>query len=147
MSCTITATSFKDHFDRGQFDYGTELPEIRDKDIDNAIAEAEAVFNCDLYPIDPEAVDPDHICKLALTYLTAHFLVLDVEGGDSGGASVYNRASHSADGISESFSIPDWMNQGEFAMYATTYYGQKFLILSKPYLDGAVYTVGGATTP
>lgn len=147
MSCTITAAEFKEHFDRGQFPYSEDLPDIRDKDIDNAISEALAVFNCDLYPVDPEAVDPDHICKLALNYLTAHFLTSDIEGGDSGGASKYNVASHSADGISESFSIPDWMNQGEFAMFATTYYGQKYLMLSKPYLDGAVYTVGGATLP
>ena len=147
MSCTITATDFKDQFDRGQFIYGTTIETIRDKDIDNAISEASAVFNGDLYPVDPEATDPDHICKLALNYLTAHFLQLDTEAVDSGGVSKYNVGSHSADGISESFAIPEWMNQGVFAFYASTYYGQKYLILSKPYIDGAVYVVGGATLP
>jgi hypothetical protein len=39
------------------------------------------------------------------------------------------------------------MKQGEFAFYATTYYGQKWLILSKPYLDGAVFSVEGGTMP
>lgn len=147
MSCTITAAEFKTQFDRGQFTYSETLPDIRDKDINDAIAEATAVFNCDLYPVDPEAVDPDHICKLALNYLTAHFLQSDVDGGDSGGMSKFNVSSHSADGISESFSIPDWMNQGEFAIYATTYYGQKWLILSKPYMDGAVFCINGETLP
>jgi hypothetical protein len=39
------------------------------------------------------------------------------------------------------------MKAGEFAFYCTTYYGQKWLMLTKPYLDGAVYTVGGGTNP
>lgn len=147
MSCTITATNFKDQFDRGQFAFGQDIPAIRDKDIDNAIAEASAVFNCDLYPVDPDASDPDHVCKLALNYLTAHFLTLDTEAVDSGGQSKFNQTSRSADGISEGLSIPEWMNEGEFAIYSTTYYGQKFIMLSKPYMDGAVYTVSGATLP
>lgn len=141
MSCTITATEFKEHFDRGQFIYGETPPdEIRDKDIDAAIIEAEAVFNGDLYPTED-------ICKLALLYCTAHFLVLDSDAVDSGGQSKYNQTGRSADGVSESVSIPEWMQSGELALYTTTYYGQKWLALSKPYMDGAVYVVGGATTP
>lgn len=140
MSCTITAAEFKDYFDRGQFDYGTDPPAIRDKDIDSAIAEAQAVFNGDLYP-------DEETCKQALYYLTAHFLQKDFEAVESGGQPSFIQSSRSADGISESLSIPDWMNQGEFAFYATTYYGQKWLMLSKPYLDGAVFTVYGATLP
>jgi len=140
MSCTITATEFKDYFDRGQFDYGAAVPQIRDKDIDQAIAEAVATFNGDLFPTDSE-------CKQALYYLTAHYLTNDIEAADSGGQPSFVQSSRSADGISESVSIPEWMNTGEFAFYATTYYGQKYLMLVKPYIDGAVYVVGGATLP
>jgi len=83
----------------------------------------------------------------ALLYLTAHFLQNDLDGADSQGQTKLLQTSRSADGISESLSIPDWMNQGEFAFYSNTFYGQKFLIISKPYLDGAVFVVAGATQP
>lgn len=136
---TITVAEFKDYFDRGQFAYGTTLPEIRDKDIEAAIAEAEAVFNHDLY--DDEAVE-----KLALLYLTAHFLQNDTEAGDSSGQPTFIQQSRSADGISESVIVPEWMQAGEYALYSTTYYGQKYLMLSKPYIDGAVYSVPGGTS-
>jgi hypothetical protein len=140
MSCSITASEFKEYFDRGQFIYGTDLPNVRDKDIEAAIAEAGSVFNDGLYP-DEEA------CKMALYYLTAHFLTNDIEAATSGGIPSFVQTSHSADGVSESFQVPKWMTSGEFAFYSTTYYGQKFLILSKPFLDGAVFSVPGATHP
>lgn len=140
MSCTITVEEFKEQFDRGQFTYSETLPGVRDKDIESAISEAEATFNGDLYSDDPT-------CKQALLYLTAHFLTNDIESANSGGQPVFIQGSRSADGISESVIVPDWMSQGDFSMYATTYYGQKFLTLSKPYMDGAVYVVGGATLP
>ena len=140
MICEITVSDFKDFFDRGQFVYGTTVPSIRDKDITAAIAEASAVFNFDLYPTET-------VCKQALLYLTAHFLLLDTDASETGGAAHYNSLSHSADGISQSFSIPEWMTQGEYGFYTTTYYGQKWAALTKPYTDGAVYAVGGATTP
>jgi hypothetical protein len=137
---TITAADFKDKFDRGQWTYGDDLPAVRDKDIDEAISEAEAVFNHDLYPT--EIVEEN-----ALLYLTAHFLQNDLDMFESGGQPKYAQSSRAADGVSESLSIPDWMLQDTFAMFATTGYGQKYLLLSKPYLDGAVFVVSGATLP
>lgn len=135
---TMTASDFKSYFDRGPFTYGTTVPDIRDADITKAIAEAEAVFNHDLYPTDA-------IEEQALLYLTAHFLQGDIGSSNSGGQPLFLQNSRSADGLSESVSIPDWMLQGEFAVYATTYFGQKFIMLSKPYIDGAVYSVPGGT--
>lgn len=144
MTCTITAAEFKIVFDRGQFLFGSTVPytfpEVRDKDIDSAIAEALAVFNTGLFP------DED-TCKQALSYLTAHFVQQDLDAVASDGQAKFNQSSRSADGISESLSIPEWMNEGEFAFFATTYYGQKYLILAKPNLDGAVFSVPGATLP
>ena len=136
----ITAESFKTYFDRGQFSYGTTLPAVRDKDIESAIAEAEATFNENLYPDIPSR-------DMALNYLSAHFLQKDVESSKSKGQPTFIQNSRSADGISESVTIPDWMNEGIFYFYSTTYYGQKYIILSKPYIDGAVFTVLGATLP
>jgi hypothetical protein len=140
MTCTITAEEFKTYFDRGQFTYGSAIPAIRDKDIDSAIAEALAVFNTGLWP-------NEETCKLALSYLTAHFVQLDLDVVSSNGQPKFNQSSRSADGISESLSIPEWMSEGEFAFYSTTYYGQKYLVLAKPYLDGAVFVVNGGTLP
>jgi len=138
MSVTITTDEFKAYFDRGQFTYSETLPDVRDKDIEQAIAEAEAVFNSGLYPTEV-------LAKQALEYLTAHFLAHDIDAGETGGQPAFLQTSRSADGLSESVQIPEWMQQGVFAFYATTYYGQKFLELSKPYLDGAVSSVPGGT--
>lgn len=137
----VTVASFKTTFSRGQFDYGTTLPAIRDEDITAALAEANAVFNPGIYPADGTVAD------LALSYLTAHFLQSDTEAADGQGQSRFIQNSRSVDGVSESLEIPDWMKQGEFAFYCTTYYGQKWLILTKPYLDGAVFVIEGGTTP
>lgn len=138
----VDIASFKALFSRGQFDYGETLPQIRDADITHALAEANAVFNASIYPSTLPS-----IADLALSYLTAHFLATDVDAADSGGQTRLLQNSRSVDGVSESLEIPDWMKAGEFAFYASTYYGQKFLIISKPYLDGAVYCIEGATTP
>lgn len=139
MSCTITATEFKTHFDRGQFSYGSAIPAIRDIDIDSAITEAKAVVNENIYPTED-------ICKLALVYLSAHFLQLDTGGGeDTNGQPVYNQVSRSVGSISESLHVPEWMKEGDFALYSTTYYGQKWLALTKPYLGGAIYSIQGGT--
>ncbi len=138
MSCTITEAEFKTEFDRNQFVYGTALPSVRDIDITKAIAQAMATFNQDLFPTEV-------LCEQALLYLTAHFLKLDIGAADGGGNPALIQQSRSADGVSESVNIPEWMQQGEFAFYATTFYGQKFIVLAKPYLDGAVFSVPGGT--
>lgn len=138
----VDIASFKALFSRGQFDYGETLPEVRDVDITAALAEANAVFNASLYPTTVPA-----IADLALSYLTAHYLALDVDAADSGGQTKLLQNSRSVDGVSESLEIMDWMKQPEFSFYISTYYGQKFLMLTMPYLGGAVYSVAGGTNP
>jgi hypothetical protein len=139
---SVTVASFKSYFDRGQFDYGVNVPQVRDKDIEGAMAEAGNVFNLQLYPpAQPQIADE------ALTYLTAHYLSVNLDAFGDGGQTRMLQESRGADGLSESLVIPEWMNAGEFSFYSTTYYGQHFLILSKPYLDGAVFTAHGRTRP
>ena len=140
MSVTITYAEFKTFFDRGQFTYSETLPDVRNKDITEAIEEALEVFNQDLYPTAD-------IATKALYYLSAHFLKLDIDASESGAQQVGIQSSRSADGISESIQIPEWMQEGEMSIYSTTFYGQKFLTLSRPYLGGGVYSVPGATQP
>lgn len=140
MSGTVTIASFKTQFSRN-FTFGSVLPDVLDDDITKAIAEKDAVFNFELYPQDkPE------IGTLAEHYLTAHFLASDINAADSGGQPAAMQTSRSADGVSESLQIPEWVT-GELIFYWTTYYGQKWLILTKPYLDGAVFVVAGGTQP
>lgn len=138
MSCTITAAEFKAQFDRGQFTYGSTLPDVRDSDIDKAVIEASAIFNGDIYPTES-------ICKLALSYLTAHFLTLDIGAGESGGQAVYPQTSRSVGSVSESVQIPEWVSNSYLAVYMTTYYGQKWIALTIPYMAGAVFSVPGGT--
>lgn len=137
MAVTLPVAEFKTFFDR-DFVYGTDIDTVRDSDIEKSISEAQAVFNNDLYPETSAA-------ELAFKYLVAHFLVQDLNAADTGGQSVFMQSSRSAGGISASLEIPEWMKSGEMGFYATTYYGQKFLMLSKPYVDGAVFTVAGRT--
>lgn len=137
---TVTIASFKTQFSRN-FTFGSAMPDVLDDDITKAIAEKDAVFNFDLYPQDkPE------IGTLAEHYLTAHFLASDINAADSGGQPAVLQTSRSADGVSESLQIPEWVT-GELIFYWATYYGQKWLILTKPYLDGAVFVIEGGTQP
>lgn len=143
---TITATQFKTKFDRGEFTYGVSLPSVRDKDIADAIENALALFNQNLYPAVSTEY-PTDVKTLALLYLTAHELVKILEETDSNGQSKFNQNSRSVGSISESLTIPEWMNQDIFSYYTTTAYGIRFLMISKPYMDGVCYTVAGATMP
>lgn len=137
MAVTLPVEEFKTFFDR-DFVYGTDLDTVRDSDILRAISEAQAVFNNDLYPDDDSR-------NLAYKYIVAHFLVNDIDAANTGGQSIFVMTSRSVDGLSASIEIPDWMKRGEMAAYSTTYYGQKFLMLSKPYLDGVLFAVKGST--
>ena len=137
---TVTIASFKTQFSRN-FTFGSALPDVLDDDITKAIAEKDAVFNPEIYPVDTPAIG-----TLAEHYLTAHFLASDIDAADSGGQPRFAQSSRSADGVSESLAIPDDL-KGEFAFYCTTYYGQKWLMLTRPYLGGAVFSVEGGTQP
>lgn len=136
----MTVADFKVYFDRGQFDFGQTYPHVRDSDITKAIAEAEALFNMDLYPDTATQ-------QMALGYLIAHFLASDTMAADGGGEGSFLVTSKSAGGVSVGIHIPDWMQKGDFAFFATTYYGQKYLTLSRPYLGGVVLSVPGGTNP
>lgn len=137
---SISVSDFKAFFARGQFTYGATLPSVLDADITNAINEALMTMNVNLYPSDA-------IGNQALEYLTAHFVQLTLDATDSQGQAEGIQTSRGAGGISESVAIPPWMLEGDFAMYATTTYGRRWLQLTLPYLGGSVFVVGGDTQP
>lgn len=135
-----TSADFKELFDRGEFVYGDELPSVRDKDIERAMTEARALFNVNLISDGPTR-------DMAFLYLTAHFLQMDTDAAESGGGSVGVQTARAADGISESIAVPDWVTDPQLYIYASTYYGRKYLALLQPYMVGAVFVIGGGTLP
>lgn len=132
-----TVDEFKTQFDRA-FDFGTTFDEVRDSDITKTFAEADAVFNPDIYPTDATQ-------KLAYLYLAAHFLVEDITAAETSGSPSHLQQSRSVGSVSESLSIPEGMSSGSLAFYQTTYYGQKWYQLTEPYIVGGVITVPGGT--
>jgi len=137
---TATFEEFKTKFDR-DFTFSETLPDIRESDFDNALEDALAVFNQDLIPVVTAN-------KNALLNLIAHFLTLNIDTSDTGAQSKFLQSSRSVGSISESLQIPSWISDNEvFSFFATTAYGIKYLIFSKPYLDGAIFTAEGATQP
>lgn len=135
----ITVKEFKSYFAR-DFDYGDTLPSILDSDIQKAIDEASITFNFGLYPNPLQS----NVMKTALYYLTAHYLLINTYSADTGGQSSFIQSSRSVGGISESVDIPEYMKNKEFSFYGTTFYGQRFIQISMPFLF-AGFTVHGNT--
>ena len=118
---------------------GTNL--IADKDITNAYAEACVNFN-------PSLFGDDDNMKLAYLYLTAHFLVIDLNLNglsSQGQGGLVN--SRSVGSVSESYTIPDWQQKAIPSFYTKTNYGQKYWALILPRLAASTFTVKGATKP
>jgi hypothetical protein len=148
----ITVSDFKAYFFR-DFEYaqplGAEYPipgcpkdYITDFDIQKAFKEAIVNFNPGLFSTD----DQLEVCYL---YLTAHYLVNDIQtaqqGVNSAGYAPVN--SRSVGSVSESYTLPDWMAQDPYlSNFTTTRYGQKYLSMIKPLLIGNVQVYQGWTT-
>lgn len=116
---------------------------VQDADITRAFGEAQMSLNQGLFSSDAQIT-------LAYLYLTAHYLVLDLQtalqGVESSGNYPVN--SRSVGSVSESYSIPQrYLDDPVLSYYATTGYGKKYLSFLVPRLVGAVYSVDGATQP
>lgn len=112
---------------------------VSDSDIARAFIEARANFNAALF------VD-DEVAKMVFCYLTAHYLVIDLNNAQNPLALGFMgfTQSKSVGSVSESFGIPQWMlNNPKLGLYAQTGYGRKYLSLIQPYLTGnIIYTPG-----
>lgn len=112
---------------------------ISDNDISRAFTEAKMNFNPKLFP----KCDG---CRMAFLYLSAHYLVIDMNNAQNpfamGGMGLV--ASKSVGSVSESYSIPQWiLNDKNLGLYAQTGYGRKFLSLVIPRLHGnLIFTKG-----
>jgi hypothetical protein len=116
---------------------------VLDEDIEKAFKEAELVFNESLFSDEDSQ-------RLAFLYLTAHYLIIDLNAafnqGQSGAPGTVN--SRSVGNVSESYTIPKWMTDNELlAPFALTPYGQKYISLLRSRLVGNAITIQGATQP
>jgi hypothetical protein len=112
---------------------------VSDKDIENAYAEACVNFNASLFSSDDDI-------KIGYLYLSAHYLVHDLNAGGVDGSASGQVNSRSVGNVSESYSIPtDYLNSPIYSFYARTTYGLKYLSLVIPRLTGNVLVVEGAT--
>lgn len=112
---------------------------ISDADIERAFAEAKVNFNANLFPDDETA-------EMIFYYLTAHYLVIDMNNALNPFGMGFNgfTQSKSVGSVSESYGIPQWMmNDKILGMYAQTGYGRKYLSLIAPFMIGnIIYTPG-----
>ena len=112
---------------------------ISDTDIQKAFSEARINFNQNLFSTCEEI-------KIAFCYLTAHYLVIDLNNANNPFAlgSMGITQSKSVGSVSESYGIPQWiMNDKNLSLYAQTGYGRKYLSLIIPRLTGNIIFTKG----
>ena len=103
---------------------------VWDQDIQKAYDEANATILT--------KINTDAALKQAYLYLTAHYLVgdLNANGLQSTGNGLLG--SKAVGNVSVSYIVPDWAKKESYSFYTTTYYGMKYLTLTRPYRVGNV---------
>lgn len=139
----VTVADFKAHFFR-DFVYSAtvEVGKVTDADISKAFSEAKVNFNESLWS------DFDQI-KMAFLYMSAHYLVSDLQTAQQGinSVSTFPVNSRSVGSVSEGYEIPAWVGKSAFlSQFANTRYGLKFCSLIRPRLVAGVAVYAGATT-
>lgn len=117
---------------------------VQDTDISKAIEEATLAFNADLFS------GCEHEAKLAMLYLTAYYLVVDMKNAMSGLASNGYAgfvSSKSVGNVSESYGLPTWVQSNPaLSLYLDNGYGKKYLTYLLPRITGFIYLAQGGTT-
>ena len=116
---------------------------VQDTDIQRAFEEAKGSFNSALF----------HDCNTAqlyFCYVAAHYLVMDLNNAQNALAMGFNGmvASKSVGSVSESYGLPAWiMNSPQYALFAQTGYGRKYLLHIIPIARAAALILSpGRTT-
>jgi len=142
MGYPITIDEFKTFFAK-DFDYGTEITQVSDVDISKAMVEAGMNFNEKLFDCVEEK-------KIIFSYLTAYYLVVDINNANTQGASnngglvTYRQVRN----VAESFKVPNWVSENPMlSQFAQNGYGLKYITMIYPYLIGNMGVVPGATLP
>lgn len=140
----ITTDEFKGWFSR-DFPYSPDgvLTGVTNQDIRKAFAEASMNYNSSLFATEDDK-------KLGFLYLSAHYLVIDLQNSSQGLNGKYEgiMSNKSVGSVSVGYTIPDWvMGHPIYSLLAQTKYGMKYLSLIIPQLVGNVVAVRGATHP
>lgn len=116
---------------------------VQDSDIERAFAEAQVNINQALFSSDEQIT-------LVYLYLSAHYLVVDLQNANAGLASsgVFPTNSKTVGSVSQSFEVPQaYKDDPVLSYYAQTGYGNKYLSLVLPRLVGNVGSALGTTLP
>jgi len=145
MAYPATLENFKTRFDR-DFNFGPGKEAVRDVDVNNALAEANSVFNEALWDSDESVV--------AFLFAAAHCLVLNLQasgglsaselgqGAESRGGGVIQ--AKSVGGVSVTYVIPEHIAQSPIlSQFMRTDYGQRYLQMLVPRLVGHGEVIGG----
>lgn len=122
---------------------------LSDDDISKAIAEATMAFNEALFDRN-QTEDYIGDDNMALLYLTAFYLVLDIRNSTSGlssNAYAMFSSNKSVGNVSEGYGIPSWIqNNPMYAIYMTNGYGLKYLSMVIPKITGYIHLSRGGVT-
>lgn len=123
---------------------------LSDADIQKAIQEAKMGFNESLFD-DNETEDYIGDRNLALMYLTAYYLVMDIKNSTAGLSSngyASFVSSKSVGGVSESYGVPAWVSGDPMlALYMDNGYGKKYvsMLLPRARANSIMLACGGTT--
>lgn len=138
-----SVADFKAYFFR-DFPYGTDQEtQVLDADIAKAFQQTNINFAQGLWA-DQAGYNVGYFL------LSAHFLVLDLRASSQGinGQFSFLEQSKSVGSVSQSFAIPDRINQNPFwSMLTKTNYGAQYLQLILPQMSGQMFDVHGTTLP
>lgn len=140
----ITVAEFKTWFSR-DFPYSEDgdLTGVTTHDIQKAFAEAWMNFNSSFFETEDDK-------KLGFLYLSAHYLVIDLQNSSQGINGKYEglMTNKSVGSVSVGYTIPNWVTDHPiYSLLSQTKYGLKYLSLIIPMLVGNVVAVKGITHP
>jgi len=107
---------------------------IWDEDISKAYEEAKITYN-------QASNSSDNSVMQSFLYLAAHYMVSDLRAGGLQSQSSGLVGSRSVGSVSESYVVPDWAKKETYSFYTTTYYGMKYLTLTRAYRIANVIVV------
>jgi len=150
MAAPIAISDFKTNFAR-DFVYGSTNDKVLDADITKAINEALMVWNSTLWANTSEQ-------QLSFLYLTAHFLVIDIQnagglstnntsaGMNSRGTGLINSKSVGSVSVSSTYNTR-LINDPVLWQLNKTGYGQKYLQMLTPRIVAPCFSVAGGVNP
>lgn len=133
---------FKGYYVR-DFPYGTDLSQVQDQDILNALNDAAVNFNSSL-------CENQTVFSTLYLALAAHYLVMNIQAGQQGvaGQGTWLQQAKTVGSVSGSYAIPPRILANPFfAQLSQTKYGMKYLGMLLPRMVGPMFIAHGRTKP